>query len=208
MKLKARKTPFLSEAGENAFLALLNDGPLARIFSNEKLRLAPAKGSSRFRKDFSKYANIYDQTYFAHSLNVSITAGILFEAAVYKLSNEHPTEREIRIVLAAGSIHDFNKLPFFGMKSLPHGFREFREETNISIDSNDIEIITMFCKRKTFFMVVWLLVDIPSFIANNEILALCWIPWDTFIDALYNTQTITCDEHTYGLRRAMKTLKC
>lgn len=86
-------------------------------------------------------------------------------------------------------------------------FREFFEETNLSIDSNDIDIITMFCRRKTFFMVVWLLVDIPSFIANNEILALCWIPWHTFIDALYNTQTITCDEHTYGLRRAMKTLK-
>jgi len=146
MKLKASgKSPFASEAGEKSFLALLHDGPLAKIFKEEKLRLAPAKGSRRFRNDRENYPNLYDQTYFAHALNVSITAGILFEAAAQSATGGAPTEREIRIVLAAGALHDFNKLPLSGGRALARGLEEFRSvaESLIAgfIDKADIETV-------------------------------------------------------------------
>jgi hypothetical protein len=145
MKLKARKTPFASEVGEKSFLAFLDDGPLARIFEEEKLRLAPAKGSRRFRDDSENYPNLYEQTYFAHALNVSTTAGILFEAAARSATGDAPTDREIRIVLAAGVIHDFDKLPLSGGRPLARGLEEARNEAESLIagfiDKADIETV-------------------------------------------------------------------
>jgi 8-oxo-dGTP pyrophosphatase MutT (NUDIX family) len=95
----------------------------------------------------------------------------------------------------------------YGENVLEACFREFYEETNYPISLNEMNILATFKKRKTFFMAVELLVEIPKFIENNEILDLCYIPWDDFLEALYITDTITCGSYTYGLRRCMKTLK-
>ena len=145
MNLKARRTPFRTNEGERAYLALVHDGPLARIFAAEELRLAPAKGSRRYREDSQHYPNLYDQTYFAHALNVSTTAGILFEAAAEGGSGGAATEREVKMVLAAGAIHDFNKLPSAGGRSLARSFEETRGDAKKLVidfvDNADVETV-------------------------------------------------------------------
>lgn len=105
-QMGGRKTPLCTSAGEAAYRALMETGPIARIFKDEKLRLAPAKGSRAYREQDPL---IFEQTYFAHALSVSITAGILFETAATPAGGP-ATERELRVVLASGSLHDFNKL--------------------------------------------------------------------------------------------------
>lgn len=110
MKLEVREAPLRTEAGKAAYLdALEESGPLGRIFQDERLRLAPAKGAEAFRTQ-GRFARVFDQTYFAHALNVSVTAGILYEAATPATDEGAPSEREMRIVLAAGALHDFDKL--------------------------------------------------------------------------------------------------
>jgi len=130
MKLKVRRTPFKTDEAERAYRAHIHDGPLARIFASEELRLAPAKGARKYREDAQSYPNLYDQTYFAHALNVSTTAGLLFEMATeeHTVPGGLATEREMRVVLAAGALHDFNKLPPAGGRSLARSLDECRDE--------------------------------------------------------------------------------
>jgi hypothetical protein len=156
MKLKSRNTqfPFASEAGKQAYLKFLNDGPLARIFSNDSMRLAPAKGSKKYRNSIQNYPNLYEQTYFAHALNVSTTAGILFETVCSLDSNNAPTEREIRMVLAAGALHDFNKLPQSNKKTLERGLIDYRDEA--------ISIISEYIDESDFDSVLHLALDTES----------------------------------------------
>ncbi len=121
-----RGNPFQTEAGTVAYRDLFERGPLVEVFKDERLRLAPAKGARKWRE---KDPLIFEQTYFAHALNVSITAGILFETASASAPGGAATEREMRIVLGAGTLHDFNKLePLVGELGLSRAIREFEPE--------------------------------------------------------------------------------
>lgn len=125
---RAREAPLETEAGKNAFLRLVNDGPLARIFADERLRLTPAKGARRFREDDKRQGSLYDQTYFFHALNVATTAGILFECATQEHRDGAATDPEMRTVMAAGALHDFNKLPFSQDCSVARSLEQARSD--------------------------------------------------------------------------------
>ena len=154
MKLKTRKTPFSSEVGEQAYLKFLNDGPLARIFSNDRMRLAPAKGLKKYRENTQDYPNLYDQTYFAHALNVSTTAAIIFETVCSKSPDNSLTEQDMRMVLAAGALHDFNKLPQSNNITLERGLIDCRDEA--------IRIISEYIDEPDFDSVLHLALDTES----------------------------------------------
>lgn len=128
MKIEAHEAPFRTEAGKAAYLDALEDGgPLGRIFKDPFLRLAPAKGAEAFRSQ-GRFARVFDQTYFAHALNVSVTGSILYEAAT--AAEEGGSDgREMRIVLAAGALHDFDKLTTLSRgRSLHVALREHEGE--------------------------------------------------------------------------------
>jgi hypothetical protein len=105
---------FGSHMVERAAKDLIN-GPLGSVFRDDKWRLTPAKGSKEFQNR-TLYSN---QTFFSHSLNVTITAAILFcEENRASLENENQVlpgsryyiEDVVRVLMAAAAFHDFNKL--------------------------------------------------------------------------------------------------
>lgn len=83
------------------------------LYESEDLRLQPAKGGAEF-------PDHYDQTTFAHSVNVSTVGGLLYEAACLQEERE-PTELEMRALLHAGAFHDLNK--FLGKTNLFEALR-------------------------------------------------------------------------------------
>jgi hypothetical protein len=102
MELEAfERTPLRSEEGKRAYQDIIERGPLGAMFRRADLRLRPAKGGSRF-------AAYSDQSFFAHALNVATVAGVLYEAGCMH-QEAAPDERGLRIALAAGAFHDFNK---------------------------------------------------------------------------------------------------
>ncbi len=90
-------------------------GPLSMIFNNDRWRLTPAKGAKEFQTK-SLYSN---QTFFSHSLNVAITAAVLFcedNSSLVRTENQalpgsqYCLEDVVRVLLGAAAFHDFNKL--------------------------------------------------------------------------------------------------
>ncbi len=103
---------FKTKSGESAINALFQAGPLERIFDDEALRLAPAKGKT----GWEGYST---QTYYMHVLSVAVTAANLFEADLLLSGikeedsiSETTVSKEtlFRVLCAAAVLHDINKI--------------------------------------------------------------------------------------------------
>ena len=104
MGLRIWQTPFKIQEGATAFKKLVNNGPLSRLFLDERYRLSASKGGNDPR--FFEY---YDQSHFIHALNVAVVSGLLYEQICMD-EGATPSENEFCLILASGALHDFNKL--------------------------------------------------------------------------------------------------
>lgn len=125
---------FRTEVGQQEYDKVVR-GLLSKIYGTAELRLAPAKGGT-------PHPEYYDQSAFAHSVNVATVGGLLYEEACLETGRE-PERQEMRIVLYAGALHDFNKFvdEIDLLKSLKEDDGLFEELVEGSLSEDERETV-------------------------------------------------------------------